>query len=407
MTYRPSTELLERYASILVHYGLANGAGIKPGETVQVRSSEDAKPLFFEVCKEIWRAGGNVIQTFMPADDAEHNFSAAFYELASDAQLDHFSEPYYRGLLEQIDHIIFILGERDPKALEGVDAAKISRHGRSQARSWEFRLPKERAGNLHWTIGMYGTEAQAAEAGMTLEQYWDQIIRACFLDDPDPVARWKQTAAEVRRYRDWLNSLAIDRLHVEAEEIDLWLTLGEQRRWISADGKNIPSFEVFTTPDWRGTNGRVRFSEPLYYQGSLIRGIELDFKDGEVVRAGADENGELIQAMVRQPGANRLGEYSLTDARSSRIDRFMADTLYDENMGGPFGNTHMALGIAITEAFDGDESAVSDAEWERLGFNVGAALHCDIVSTTDRTVTATLKDGSTRVVYERGRFQTD
>jgi aminopeptidase len=85
----------------------------------------------------------------------------------------------------------------------------------------------------------------------------------------------------------------------------------------------------------------------------------------------------------------------------------MATTLFDENMGGPFGNTHLALGMSLTQCFDGDAAAVGDEQWDALGFNVDAAVHTDIVSTTDRTVTATLAGGGEQVIYTGGHFQLD
>ncbi len=185
------------------------------------------------------------------------------------------------------------------------------------------------------------------------------------------------------------------------------MTLGERRQWVGGSGRNIPSFEIFTSPDWRGTNGYVKFNEPLYSHGMIARGVRLEFTDGLVTGVTADENPELIEQIVAAPGGNRLGEFSMTDARLSRIDRFMANTLYDENVGGPFGNTHMAVGMSIVDTFDGDATAVSDEEWEQLGYNLKAAVHNDIVSTTDRTVTAVMRDGSEQVIYADGRFQTD
>jgi aminopeptidase len=82
----------------------------------------------------------------------------------------------------------------------------------------------------------------------------------------------------------------------------------------------------------------------------------------------------------------------------------MAETLYDENVGGPFGNTHIALGKSYHDCYAGDPGAVSPEEWSRLGFNE-SSVHTDIVSTADRTVTATLGDGSERVIYAGGEFQ--
>lgn len=407
MSYEPSQEIVERYGRLLVDFALGDGQGIKPGDTVLVAGSEETKPLFAECCRAVWRSGGNVIQQLEITRDERFNLQRDFYELASDAQLDFFPAKYRRGQIDEIDHLLYIDGTDFPQAMKGVDAQKMLRRQAAYMPYLGWRQEKEAAGRLHWTIGLWGTEAMAAEAGSTIDQYWEQIISACFLDDQDPIARWRETLDAIHGYRDWLNSLPIDRLHVEAEDIDLWLTVGEKRRWIGGSGRNIPSFEIFTSPDWRGTNGHVKFSEPLFSHGMIARGVRLEFEDGIVTRATADENPELIEQIVAAPGGNRLGEFSMTDARLSRIDRFMANTLYDENTGGPFGNTHMAVGMSLNDTYDGDPTAVTDEEWEELGYNLKAAVHNDIVSTTDRTVTAVLGDGSRRVIYADGRFQNE
>lgn len=407
MSYEPPQEVVSRYGRLLVDFALRDGRGIEPGDVVHVIGEEVTKPLFAEVCRSVWRSGGHVIPQLDPSPEDPYNLRQIFFEEASDDQLDFFPESYRRGLHDQVDHCIFLCGSSNPKALATIDPQKVLRRQRAQRAAIEWELEKERAGNYHWTIGLWGTAPMAAEAGLTLEQYWDQIIRACFLDDDDPVARWRETMGRIHTYRDWLNSLPIDRLHLEAEDTDLWLTLGERRNWVGGSGRNIPSFEIFTSPDWRGTEGRVRFSEPLYVYGSLVRGVELEFKDGLVTGVSADENRGLIEQIVSAEGGNKVGEFSLTDARLSPIDRFMAETLYDENMGGPFGNTHLAVGLSLTDTFDGDEAQVSSDEWERLGYNTHSVVHTDIVSTTDRTVTATLHDGSKQVIYSGGNFTLD
>ncbi|WP_249021674.1 aminopeptidase [Conexibacter sp. S30A1] len=405
MSYEPDPQVLERYGRVLVDFALGNGAGIKPGDTVLVMGAEETKPLFAEVCRAVWRSGGNVIEHLTLTQDERINLERDFYELAEDAQLDFFAAKLMRGMLDQSDHLLYIAGEQDPRAMADVDPQKMMRHQAAQMPMMGWRQEKEAAGLLHWTIGLWGTAGMAAEAELSLEQYWEQIIRACFLDDSDPIVRWRETQAEITRYREWLNSLAIERLHVEAEGTDLWLTIGSKRRWLGGGGRNIPSFEIFTCPDWRGTQGHISFSEPLYSHGKVARGIRLEFKDGLVSSATAEENPELIEQIVAAPGGNRVGEFSLTDARLSRIDRFMANTLYDENMGGPYGNTHLAVGMSFNIAYDGEASEVGQEEWEALGFNLAAAVHNDIVSTTDRTVTAVMRDGSQRVIYADGRFQ--
>jgi len=270
---------------VLVNFALGSGRGIAPGEVVRVHGAENTKPLFVEVCRCVWRAGGHVIQAYGPADDEDFKLSRDFYELASEAQLQFFPEHYERGILEQSDHALVIYSQTDPHVLRDIAPEQILRHNESFMPAIEWEMAKEGEGRFSWTIGLYGTEAMAAEAELSIEQYWDQIIAACYLDEPDPLTRWRETEARLTDRARRLGELEIDRLHVEGEDVDLWLTLGEKRRWLGGGGRNIPSFEVFTTPDWRGTEGRISFSEPLYEYGSLIKGIELEFRDGRVASA--------------------------------------------------------------------------------------------------------------------------
>ena len=406
MTYTPSQDLLQRYARLLVDYALGGGNGIKPGDVVHITAPDSAKPLYVETCRAVWQSGGQVLDGYYPDDEDNLPVSRVRYDAATDEQLDFFPDKYYRGLIDQSDHSLHIMAENDPDVLQQVAPDKIMRLRRSRRRLVEWRNEKENAGRYTWTIGLYPTTAMASEAKMSLEEYWEQVSLACFLDDEDPVARWRQVNQEIQERADWLNSLPIDRLHVQGEDADLWITLGEKRKWMGGGGANIPSFEVFTSPDWRGTEGWIRFSEPLYIYGSLITEVELEFREGLVVSARAKERQDLLEEMIATDSANRLGEFSMTDAGLSRISRFMANTLYDENMGGPYGNTHVAVGMAIKQCYDGDPSQVSDEEWERLGFN-DSVVHTDIVSTTDRTVTAVMQDGSERVIYRDGRFLRD
>jgi aminopeptidase len=406
VSYVPPQEILERYADVLVNFALGGGRGVQPGEVVRIASAESAKPLYAELSKAVWRAGGHVIGAYRPDDDDQINISRDFYEIADDAQLDHFNSDYMRGLVDGMDHQVTVLAESDPHALDTVEPAKIMRNGAAMRPLLDWRGEKENAGRFSWTLGLYGTPAMAAEAEMDLEEYWEQIIHACFLDSEDPIARWREVGEQVSQSRARLDALEIDRLHIEGEDADLWISVGEQRRWLGGRGRNIPSFEIFTSPDWRGTEGWIYCNQPLYRYGNLVKGIKLTFAGGRVVEASAEENEPVLTEMIATDGADRIGEFSLTDRRLSRITRFMAHTLYDENVGGRFGNTHIALGRSYQDAYDGDPSAVPAERWEELGFN-DSTVHTDIVSTTDRLVTATLRDGSERVIYRDGEFQLD
>ncbi len=296
-----------------------------------------------------------------------------------------------------------MIAEHEKYELAGIDGSKVMNRFKTIKSYREAMQKKENEGKFTWTLGLYGTEAMASFAGMSLEEYWGEIINACYLDDENPIKRWQETEDRLHDLIKKLTDMQIEWVHVEGVDADIKVKIGEKRKWLGGSGRNIPSFEVFTSPDWRGTNGWIRYNMPLSYQSNIIKGIRLEFRDGLVVNATATENEKLLKEMIAQKDADKAGEFSLTDRRLSRITKFMGETLYDENVGGPFGNTHIALGMAYKDAYTGDVANTTNEEWERLGYN-DSVVHTDMMSTTDRTVTATLKDGSEVVIYKGGEF---
>jgi aminopeptidase len=268
----------------------------------------------------------------------------------------------------------------------------------------KMREKKEQEGRFSWSLCLYGTQSMADEAGLSLEEYWEQIIEACYLREDDPVGKWKRVQQEIEEIKDKLDALEIETLHITGEEVDLQVQIGAHRKWLSGGGKNIPSFEIFTSPDWRGTSGFIHFNQPLYYSGKRISGVSLTFENGVVVASSATENEDALKEMIAQENADKVGEFSLTDKRHSRITKFMATTLFDENMGGAFGNTHIALGNAYKDTYPGDMQAVSEEQWAEMGYNSCPKVHTDIISTTNRMVTATLRNGIQKVIYQNGEF---
>ena len=401
--YHPPREILEKYAHVLVNFALGSGKGIKKGDIVYLIAEEYAKPLYVELQKAIWKAGGHVISAYRPSNDDVHNLERDFFLIAENHQLEFFPKRYMKGLVDEIDHSIYILSETDKQALKGIDAKKIMAHSNARKPYMDWRTAKEDKGLFTWTIGLYGTPAMAKEAGLSLESYWQQIIDACFLDEIDPVKKWRSVYKDLEKYRTKLNNLKIEKLHIEGPDADLWIKVGQDRTWEGGSGRNIPSFELFTSPDWRGTEGWIKFNQPLYRYGNLIQGIELQFKKGKVVSAKAKTNQSVLKNMIATKDADKVGEFSLTDKRFSKITLFMAETLFDENMGGPHGNTHIALGSAYTSCFRGDPSKLSDKDWKQKGFN-DSAVHTDIISTAPRTVTAFTSDGKSRIIYSNGQF---
>lgn len=410
MSYAPPDTILKKYANVLVNFALNMGKGIKKGDVVRVSANESAKPLFVAVCNAIVDSGGHVLAHYAPDEERgdlhkNASWTRYFYQHATDAQIRFFPKKYLRGVIDQMDHSLFILADKDPHTLDGVDPKKIMARGQALKPFMDWRNEKQHKGKFTWTIGMYGTPGMAKEAGLSEKEYWNQIIKACFLDEKDPIKKWKQVYKEIEMYKSRLNKLSpkIDKLHVKGEDVDLWITLGAKRQWLAGRGFNMPSFEIFTSPDWRGTNGWIRFNQPLYRYGSKVTGIQLWWKNGKIIKAAAKTNEKLLKEMIATPGADQIGEYSLTDRRHSRITKFMAETLFDENMGGPQGNTHLAVGMSYKDTFAGDVSKLTKAQAAKLGFN-DSSVHTDMISTTRRAVTAHMKDGTKKIIYNDGQF---
>lgn len=389
---------MDKYARVLVNFALNSGNGVRPGEVVRLIAQESAKPLYIAVRNQLLKSGAHPLTFYLP-----DGVSRSFYELANPSQLEFFPRRFMHGLADDIDHSIALISETDQHELEGIDPVKIMARIKAGKPFKDWLDTKENSGLFTWTLALYGTPAMAKEAGLTLSRYWQQIISACFLDAPDPVVVWRQVFSENDRIRNWLNRLPISTLHVTGPDVDLRISLGQKRRWLGGSGRNIPSFEIFTSPDWRGTEGWISFNQPLYRYGSLITGIRLEFAHGRVVNSSAVKNSALLKQMLATENADKIGEFSLTDKRLSKITRFMAETLYDENISGPFGNTHIALGSAYADTFTGSLNRLTPQLKTELGFN-DSVIHTDIISTTDRTVTATLIDGSSQVIYSAGRF---
>lgn len=402
MIYHPSQEILRKYADVLVNFALNDGKGITKGQTVLVVISESARPLLVELRKAITKAGGNIILKYIPSDEARYSFSRDFYMYAKGSQLTYAPQKYFAGMVSDADHVLTVLSE-DPKGLKGLPAQKISTHTNALARLRGEYKKKEEKGKLTWALALYATPEQAQEADLSLKAYWQQIIRACLLDKKDPVKEWKRIFKNIHDYRKKLDALDIKNVHVKGPDVDLTVTLGEKRSWLGGTGHNIPTFEIYTSPDWRGTEGWIRFNQPLFYLGNKITGIELWFEKGRVVKSRAKTNQALLRSMIATKDADKVGEFSLTDKRFSRIEKFMAHTLFDENVGGANGNTHIALGMAYKEAYTGDTKKMTLKKWRDLGFN-DSSVHTDIISTAPRTVTATMRDGSTKVIYKNGMF---
>jgi aminopeptidase len=397
--FEPSEELLAKYADLVVNFGLWEGKGINQGEKVLISGNTHTIPFIKYLQRAILKSGGVSIYEI---EDEE--LTRDFIDHASEEQARTVFENKNKGMVEDIDHHIKVAGELNPLYLQGAPQPQASLWRQKKFSFLGTRQVKELEGKLSWSLILYPSTAMAKEANMTLEEYWQEMSKALYLDEADPIAKWNETQIELKRITKALNEMPIDTLHLVAPDTDLHITLGKRRVWEQGCGVNLPSFEIFCSPDWRGTHGKIQTTEPLYYNGQLIKDIYMEFKDGCITKAIASSGQEALNELVAIENTDKIGEFSLTDGRHSRIEKFMADTLYDENAGGPQGNTHFAIGMAYKDLIDGDPKTVTKEEYDELGFN-DANEHVDIVSRSPRTVTATLKDGSQVVIYDQGQFK--
>lgn len=326
-----------------------------------------------------------------------------FFELGNNAQLTT-KMPGDKELYENIHGSIFINAPDSITHLSGIDPKRIGKAVLSRKYIRDILDKREEEGQFGWTVGIYPTQELASHAGLSMEEYSRQVVRACFLDDDDPVNRWETIYHKAMSIKNWLNSLNITKLHITSKNTDLRVNPGRMRKWVGISGHNIPSFELFISPDWRGTEGVYYADQPSYRSGNYVRGVRLVFQKGNVVEASAEEGEAFVNSQIKMDkGASRIGEFSLTDNRFSMIDTFMANTLYDENYGGDHGNCHIAVGSSYSDTYDGNPGDLTKDRKRKLGFN-DSALHWDLVNTEEKKVVAHLKNGDIIPIYENGRF---
>ena len=391
---------LERYADVL-WWGLstARTSAFKRDDIVLIRYHRPAVKLAEILYARLLAGGYHPVQRMSPTTMMERQF----YLLSTNRQLV-FLPPGEKKLMSRLNGSIFLYAPESITHLGDIDPDKIGKTAVAQKYVRDILNRRESRGNFSWTLCVFPTAELAGQAGLSLENYTRQIIKACFLNKTAPISEWQRVYKNAQSIKKWLNSLSVEYFHVESKNIDLEVTPGEKRQWIGISGRNIPSFEIFLSPDWRGIRGKYYADQPSYRSGNRVEAIRLEFIKGRVIKIEAEVGEDFVKKQLKMDkGADKLGEFSLTDKRFSRIDRFMANTLYDENYGGKNGNCHVALGSSYSNTYAGDSRKLTPARKRALGFNE-SALHWDLVNTEQKRVTARLKSGETISIYENGRF---
>jgi aminopeptidase len=391
---------LERYADVLL-WGLktAKKVSMKKNEIVLIQYDLPALPLAEILYGRLLDCGIRPVQRMAATCGMEQSF----YQKANPRQLT-FIAPGDKELFGSINGRIFLHAPQSLTHLKDIDPAKIGKAIVSRKPLKDILDKREELRKYSWTLCLVPTEELARQAKMSLTQYTAQVIKGCYLDSDDPVGEWKKIHQEITAIKRRLSSLAVKYFHMESANMDLRITPGVNRKWAGVSGHNVPSFEVFVSPDWRGTEGVYFANLPSFRSGNYVEDVHITFAKGQAVKIEAKRGAEFIKKqLAMDAGACRVGEFSLTDKRFSRIDRFMAETLFDENFGGKDGNCHLALGSSYSDTYAGDPAQLTGALKKKLGFN-DSALHWDLVNTEQKTVTAHLISGKKVIIYDRGVF---
>lgn len=392
---------VEKYSNVLL-WGLktARSGNFKKGDVVLVQFDLPALKLAENLHAKLLEMGMNCVMRAGMTSVMEYDF----YKKADNKQLV-FLGNWQKALYENLNGRVYLHAPEALTHLADIDPKRIGKAAVARKSLRDIMQIREEKGLLGWTLCAMPTEELAKKAGLSLKQYTNQIIRGCYLDKPDPVAAWKEIYRDALAVKRWINSMDVKYYHVEGPNIDVKISPGARRKWIGVTGHNIPSFELFISPDWRGTQGVYYANQSSFRSGNYVLGVRLTFKRGSVVKVQAEKGeGFAVKQIAMDRGAGRIGEFSLTDKRFSRIDKFMASTLYDENYGGRYGNCHLAVGMSYTDTYDGNPAELTKDMKNKLGFN-DSALHWDLVNTEEKTVTAYLNSGGKVVVYEDGMFK--
>ncbi len=395
-----TAEQLNNYAEVLL-WGMkaARGNKFSPGEIVLIRYDLGGQKLAEILFEKLLTQGLNPI----PRITISSKMEQAFFQKANSSQLT-FIPPGDEELVKNLNGTISLLSPESLTHLQEIEPERIGKTVLAKKKLRDILDLREQQGLFGWTLCLLTTPELASTSGLTPEEYTEQIIKACYLDQADPIGKWKEIYNQALEIKKYLNSLQIESLRLESARCDLVVTPGQERQWIGVSGHNIPSFELFISPDWRGTQGVYYMNLPSYRNGNLVKDLRLEFNHGIVSRVQANQGEEFVKKLIQlDTNADKLGEFSLTDKRFSRIDKFMAHTLYDENFGGEFGNSHIALGASYIETYAKGGKNLDEENKEKLGFN-DSALHWDLVNTEPKTVTAKLRTGKTKKIYENGSF---
>ncbi len=368
------SQYTSKWADVLINYCL----DVKPREYLGIIATPEAMPLIEAVYAQALLKGAYIDILLQPNDLKEF-----FFTHASDDQLTT-TPKLWNFLAQNADKYLIIHSHSNTRALSQIAPERHALYSKGYRPILDTVLGRSHEGSLQWCLTQYPSPSLAQEANMSTSDYTAMTIQAGFLDHPDPIASWKKQAEWQEMLKEYLSNVKILRF-VNEEGTDLEVDVASMQ-WVNcAGGSNFPDGEVFTGPNLMsptgGVNGTVSVSFPTIYKNVEVRGINLVFEKGKVVKATSETNEAFLHTMINQDkGASYVGEIAI--GTNWAIQRGTTNILFDEKIGGTF---HLALGKGYPETGNSNMSA----------------LHWDLV--TDLRASGRIyADG--KLIFEKGRF---
>ena len=373
---------IDRLAEVAVNVGL----GLARGQELVITAPLDAVTLVRRITEHAYRAGAALVTTLFADDDA----TLARYQYAPEESFDRAAGWLQDGLAAayKAGSARLAITGANPALLAGQDTAKVSRANVAFSKASRPALELITRHEINWTIVASATPSwaklvfPALAPDEALNQLWDAIFRTTRIDVADPVANWRAHGAQLQSRVKLLNDLRFSALRYKGPGTDFTLGLADGHLWCGGGSTakngifgfpNMPTEEVFTTPHKDRVDGVVTSTKPLSYQGTLIEGIQVEFKAGAIVRASAKKGEAVLQSMIgTDEGARRLGEVALVPHSSpiSQSGLLFWNTLFDENAA-----SHIALGQSYSTCLI-DGNSFSKDELLKKGANE-SLIHVD------------------------------
>ena len=400
---RHAVDYPRRYAELAVRVG----ANLQPGQKLGLIGEPEHASLLRALAEAGWAAGAGDVECLYLDDHVRrlHAINAPEELLDRTPAWVETAALGFEGAAT-----VVTLGDADPGLFADVEQSRAAKAWPSRFR--EIMHDQTLRLAMAWTVIACPTEgwARSLFGEPDVERLWEEIAVVSRLDLEDPVAAWQAHVARLRDRARQLDERRFATLHFRGPGTDLRVGLLERAHWLSASSQtswgqeivvNLPTEEVFTTPDRSRTEGRVRLTAPLHWYGSPVEGGWLRFADGEVVEAGAAEGEAFLQTkLAADNGARRLGEVALVDVESAVGERGLVflNNLLDENQ-----SSHIAIGSGYTDPVPG--SASLDAPGRlAAGINV-SSIHIDLmIGGPEVDVEGIARDGTRAPVLEQGHW---